>query len=61
MSIAGINMRSMRRERATPFGILDDREEVVNHWRDVHTWFTSPVMVAGEALGSLVGFELLVG
>ena len=54
-------MRSMRRERATPFGILDDREEVVNHWRDVHTWFTSPVMVAGEALGSLVGFELLVG
>ena len=49
------------RDRATQFGIVDDREQVVNHWRDVHTWFAPPVMVAGEVMGSLVGFEFLVG
>jgi hypothetical protein len=70
---SGITLRQVRvdrgyqyavdeaRDRATQFGIVDDREEVVNHWRDVHTWFASPVVVAGEVMGSLVGFELLVG
>jgi hypothetical protein len=70
---SGITLRQVRvdrgyqyaldeaRDRATQFGIVDDREEVVNHWRDVHTWFAPPVMVAGEVMGSLVGFELLVG
>jgi hypothetical protein len=70
---SGITLRQVRvdrgyqyavdeaRDRATQFGIVDDREQVVNHWRDVHTWFAPPVMVAGEVMGSLVGFELLVG
>jgi hypothetical protein len=70
---SGITLRQVRvdrgyqyaldeaRDRATQFGIRDDREEVVNHWRDVHTWFAPPVMVAGEVMGSLVGIELLVG
>jgi hypothetical protein len=70
---SGITLRQVRvdrgyqyavdeaRDRATQFGIVDDREQVVNHWRDVHTWFAPPVMVAGEVMGSLVGFEFLVG
>ncbi len=49
------------RDRATQFGIVDDREEVVAHWRDAHSWFAPPVMVDGEVLGNNVGYELLVG
>ena len=49
------------RDRATQFGIVDDREEVVAHWRDAQSWFAPPVMVAGEVLGTNVGYELLVG
>ncbi len=49
------------RDRATQFGIIDDREEVVAHWCDAHTWFAPPVLVAGEVLGTNVGYELLVG
>lgn len=49
------------RDRAIQFGIVDDRIEVVEHWRDAHSWFAPPVMVAGEVLGSSVGYELLVG
>ncbi len=49
------------RDRATQFGIIDDREEVVAHWRDAQSWFAPPVMVAGEVLGTNVGYELLVG
>jgi hypothetical protein len=71
--LSGIALRSMSvdrgyqhaldeaRNRATQFGIVDDREEVVNHWRDMHSWFTPPVMVAGEVLASRVGYELLAG
>jgi len=49
------------RDRATQFGIVDDREEVVAHWRDAQSWFAPPVMVVGEVLGTNVGYELLVG
>jgi hypothetical protein len=49
------------RDRARRFGIVDDRAEVVDHWRDAHSWFVPPVMVAGEALGTNIGYELLVG
>jgi hypothetical protein len=49
------------RDRARQFGIVDDREDVVAHWRDAQSWFAPPVMVAGEVLGSNVGYELLVG
>jgi hypothetical protein len=49
------------RDRATQFGIVDEREEVIAHWRDAHSWFTPPVMVAGEVFRSNVGYQLLVG
>ncbi len=49
------------RARATQLGIVDEREEVVAHWRDAHSWFTPPVMVAGDVFGSNVGYQLLVG
>jgi hypothetical protein len=49
------------RARATQFGIVDDRVEVVEHWRDAQSWFAPPVMVAGDVLESSVGYELLVG
>jgi hypothetical protein len=34
---------------------------VVAHWQEAHSWFTPPVMVAGDVFGSNVGYELLVG
>jgi hypothetical protein len=49
------------RNRATQFGIVDEREEVVAHWREAHSWFTPPVMVAGDVFGSSVGYQILVG
>ena len=49
------------RDRSTQFGIVDDREDVVAHWREAHTWLLAPVMVAGEVLGTNIGYELLVG
>jgi len=49
------------RDRATRFGIIDDRPEVVALWRDTHTWFVPPVLVTGDLLGTSVGYELLVG
>jgi hypothetical protein len=49
------------RDRATQFGIVDDREEVVNHWKDAKSWVVPPVVVSGDLLGGGAGFELLVG
>ena len=51
------------RDRATAnFGIVDEREEVVNHWRDAKSWIVPPVIVAGELRSKdSSGFELLVG
>jgi hypothetical protein len=49
------------RDRATQFGIVDDREEVVGHWRDAKSWVVPPVVVSGDLLGGGAGFELLVG
>ncbi len=49
------------RDRTAQFGIVDDREEVLSHWVEQGSWFAPPIMVAGEVLGSNVGYELLVG
>jgi hypothetical protein len=49
------------RDRAAQFGILDERQEVVAHWRDAKSWIVAPVIVAGDLLGGGSGFELLVG
>jgi hypothetical protein len=37
------------------------REEVVAHWRDAQSWFVPPMMVAGDVMGTSMGYELLVG
>lgn len=49
------------RVRATRFGIIDDREEVITHWRDAHSWFVPPVIGTGDLLGTNAGYQLLVG
>lgn len=70
---SGIALRHMRvdrgyqhaldeaRDRAAQFGIIDDRQDVVDHWRDAKSWIVPPVIVAGELLGGGGGLELLVG
>jgi hypothetical protein len=49
------------RERTTQFGIMDDREDVVAHWRDAGSWIVPPVVVAGQVMRTNIGVELLVG
>ena len=71
--MTGVALRHMRvdreyqhaldeaRDRATQFGIVDEREEVVSHWRDAKSWVVPPVVVSGDLLGGGSGYELLVG
>jgi hypothetical protein len=71
--LSGIALRQVRvdrgfqyaldeaREHCAQFGIRDDREEVVSHWHDVGSWFVPPVIVAGDVLGTSIGYELLDG
>lgn len=71
--LSGIAMRHVRvdrayqlaldeaRDRATQFGIVDERQEVVDHWRDAKSWIVPPVIVADDLVGGGSGFELLVG
>jgi hypothetical protein len=49
------------RDRATQFGIVDEREDVVSHWKEAKSWVVPPVIVSGDLLGGGAGFELLVG
>jgi hypothetical protein len=49
------------REPVAQFGVVDDREEVVAHWREAKSWVLAPVIVADELLGGDAGLELLVG
>lgn len=71
---SGVALRHMRVEReyqhaldeardhAVCYGIVDEREEVVNHWREAKSWMVPPVVVTGDLLGGGGGgFELLVG
>jgi len=70
---SGVALRHMRvdreyqhaldeaRDRATQFGVVDDREEVVNHWNDAKSWVLPPIVVGGDLLGGGAGYELLVG
>jgi hypothetical protein len=43
------------------YGIVDDREEVVSHWREAKSRLVAPVAVSADLLGGGGGFELLVG
>jgi hypothetical protein len=49
------------RDLATRFGIVDDRQEVVDHWRDAKSWIVPPVAVSFDLLGGGAGLELLIG
>jgi hypothetical protein len=49
------------RDQASQFGIVDERKEVISHWRDARSWVVPPVIVSGDLLGGGAGFELLVG
>jgi hypothetical protein len=70
---SGVALRHMRvdreyqhaldeaRDYAVSYGIVDDREEVTNHWRDAKSWVVPPIVVSGDLMGGGAGFELLVG
>jgi hypothetical protein len=49
------------RDQATRFGIADERQEVVDHWRDAKSWIVPPVAVSCDLLGGGAGLELLIG
>jgi hypothetical protein len=49
------------RWRTLELGLQDERSEVLEHWRAHGTWVRSPVLIAGELLGSCLGTECLVG
>ena len=68
--ISGIAMRHVRvareyqhaldeaRDQATRFGIVDERQEVVDHWGDAKSWIVPPVAISCDLIG---GGELLIG
>jgi hypothetical protein len=49
------------RDQATRFGIVDERQEVIDHWQEVKSWMLPPVGVACDLLGGGAGLELLIG
>jgi hypothetical protein len=71
--ISGVALRHVRvdreyqhaldeaRDQATRFGIVDERQEVVDHWRDAKSWLVPPVAVSCDLLGGGAGLELLIG
>ena len=71
--ISGIALRHVRvdrgyqlaldeaRDYAVSYGIVDEREDVVSHWKEAKSWMVPPVVVSAELLGGGGGFELLVG
>ncbi len=42
-------------------GFYDERAEVMAHWATAQTWIRSPVVLAGDALQSVLNYELIVG
>jgi hypothetical protein len=64
---SGVALRRMRvdrgyqlaldeaRDRATQFGIVDEREEVTSHWKEAKSWVAPPVVVGYTRLGNLLG------
>jgi hypothetical protein len=49
------------RDHAVCYGIVDEREEVLAHWKEAKSWLVAPVLIATNLLGGSSGFELLVG
>jgi hypothetical protein len=48
------------RWRTAEEGVQDDRPEIVEHWKTAGTWLRSPILIAGEVLGSSLDNECLV-
>jgi hypothetical protein len=50
------------RNQATSLGIVDFRQDVVNHWREAKSWIAPPLAVSYDLIGGGgAGFELLIG
>ena len=49
------------RDQATRFRIVDERQDVVDHWRDAKSWIVPPFAVSCDLLGGGAALELLVG
>jgi hypothetical protein len=49
------------RSRTAEEGVQDDRPEIVEHWRTAGTWLRSPILIAGEVMGTTLDNECLVG
>jgi hypothetical protein len=71
--LSGVALRNVRvdrvyqlaldeaRDHAVRYGIVNEREEVVSHWKQAKSWLVPPVAVSGDLSGGGAGFELLVG
>lgn len=42
-------------------GFTKERLEVMHHWEEYRTWIWPPILIAGDLLQSVIGYELLVG
>jgi hypothetical protein len=49
------------RRRTVQQGFFDERIEVMQHWETARTWISSPILLAGEILQSVLQYELVVG
>ncbi|HEY0745462.1 MAG TPA: hypothetical protein VGD63_02085 [Steroidobacteraceae bacterium] len=49
------------RGRTAQNGFQDERQEVMNHWREAKTWMRSPILLAGDLLQTALQYELIVG
>jgi hypothetical protein len=49
------------RARVIDEGLTDERDDVLRHWNEEHSWFRAPILCAGDVTGSLLRYEMLVG
>lgn len=49
------------RTRTAEEGFQDEREEVMNHWREARTWTQSPIVMTGDLFQTALQYELIVG
>jgi hypothetical protein len=71
--LSGIALRQVRvergyqyavdeaRDRATRFGVEDERQEVIDHWQEAKSWIVPPVALECSLLDGGPGLELVVG
>jgi len=49
------------RWRTAREGFSDERQEVMTHWAEAHTWIRAPILLAGDTLQLLLEYALVVG